>query len=247
MRVTIENQLEVDLGLLRLRYHDRVDAENTHLAGVWGMSQLPAGHLVVVGYEDSKCAEAATVLVEQLARAALHQEWSVLAVSGRDSQRRLRPSCLLGSRAVNHWCASVPDPEDPPFDARSHLGKLADLDPRLRVVALDSPMVEDLEDAMSRSAGMGLVLVDDVAGLAEALPAGGVKGGECRFDPTPIGLRRLSRQRGSAVVATVDWRLSDRWRWEREALTIVDLVAHQEFPSCRLNGPEDDVYIPNHS
>ena len=58
-----------------------------------------------------------------------------------------------------------------------------------------------------------------------------------------MGLRRLSRQKMCAVVTTVDWRLTQRWRWEREADAVVE-VGVDEDGQAVLGGPPDPVRLP---
>ncbi len=137
---------------------------------------------------------------------------------------------MVGRRAVTSLAS------DREVDASKMLGEMASAGGSLVVRGLDDLPVP----GTSRPpAVVDLWLVDDVAGVEEAT---GVDQA-LTLDVSPMGLRRLSRQRMCAVVATVDWRLTQRWRWEREADAVVE-VGVDEDGRAVLGDGHDPVRLP---
>lgn len=208
MNRTLAGQLAADVEAVVFYLSRRVDLRASGLESVLG--DLPTPSLTVVGYGDGVRPGQASIVVEELARTALRSGRSVELTSGREWAGVVRASAMVGRQAV----ASLPS--DREVDAGKMLGEMASAGGSLVVHGLD-----DLPDpGTSRPpAVVDLCLVDDVAGVEAATGADQTSA----IDVSPMGLRRLSRQKMCAVVATVDWRLAQRWRWEREADAVVEV------------------------
>lgn len=228
MNRTLAGQLAADVEAIEFYLSRRVDLRASGLESELG--DLPTPSLTVVGYGDGVRPGQVSIVVDELARTALRSGRSVELTSGREWAGVVRASAMVGRRAV----ASLPS--DHEVDARKMLGEMASAGGSLVVRGLD----ELPDPGTSRPpAVVDLWLVDDVAGVEEAT---GVDQA-LTLDVSPMGLRRLSRQKMCAVVATVDWRLTQRWRWEREADAVVEVGVDEDGRTVLGEG-HDPVRLP---
>lgn len=228
MRNHVQDLLESDVEALGFYASRSVDLRASDLHRALGNLTTPS--VTVIGYGDGVRPGQVSIVVEELARTALRSGRSVELTSGREWGGVVRASAMVGRQAV----ASLPS--DREVDAHKMLGEMASAGGSLVVRGLDDLPVP----GTSRPpAVVDLWLVDDVAGVEEAT---GVDQA-LTLDVSPMGLRRLSRQKMCAVVATVDWRLTQRWRWEREADAVVE-VGVDEDGRAVLGDGHDPVRLP---
>ena len=76
-------------------------------------------------------------------------------------------------------------------------------------------------------------LIDDVPGLSRLLSGSSVGARPETLDVSPAGLRQASRLAMCTIFVTVDWRLTERWRWVREADAVVDIETDSGLPVLR--------------
>lgn len=207
-----------------LRYYDSLGLELPAKFLEALSPRLTQPSLVVLGYGHGVLPWALTPLIHRLAQMGLRQGRSVSVVSGRDWTQELRAACLVGMRATRRLARERPTLDDPELDSRKYLGDLASPDLRLTVQG-----VEELSRGICQP-GPGPVdiwLIDDIAGV-ERLLSKTTTDPSVALDPSPLGLRHLSRQKMCSLVVTVDWRLTDRWRWAREADAVLDVVSDDD-------------------
>ena len=228
MNRTLAGQLAADVEAIEFYLSRRVDLRASGLESVLG--DLPTPSLTVVGYGDGVRPGQVSTVVDELARTALRSGRSVELTSGREWAGVARASAMVGRRAVTSLRG------DREVDASKMLGEMASAGGSLVVRGLDDLSASGVPHP---ARVVDLWLVDDVAGVEAATEADQTRA----LDVSPMGLRRLSRHKMCAVVATVDWRLAQRWRWEREADAVVK-VGIDEDGQALLAGPPDPVRLP---
>lgn len=219
MPLNLSDQLINDLG--ELRHYDSLGLDLPADLLIPLAPRLVQPSLVVLGYGRGVSPQRLTVMVQRLAQLGLRYGRRVRVVSGRDWTTQLRASCLVGERTSWRLATERPRPDDPELDARKYLGDLACIEGRFSVYGVDQLS----EGVTGRDRGVDLCLVDDVAGVEAIL---GKTDDLAGLDPSPQGMRQMSRLAMCTAVVTVDWRLTERWRWEREADAVVDVVADDE-------------------
>lgn len=211
-----------------LQYYDNLGLElPTGLLSAMGPRLLQPS-LTLLGYEDGIGTLASTRVVERLAREGLTQGLRVSVISGRDWSADLRAACLVGRPAARQIAGKRPRPDDPDLDARKYLGRVAEAGGRLSVLA-----VEELRRGDRPRTPVDLVLIDDVHGVDRLWGASDGGGDHNLPDASPQGLRHASRLMMCSIVVTVDWRLTERWRWTREADVVVDIELDEGLPVIR--------------
>ena len=211
-----------------LQHYDNLGLElPTGLLSAMGPRLLQPS-LTLLGYEDGIGTLASTRVVERLAHEGLTQGLRVSVISGRDWSADLRAACLVGRPAARQIASKRPRPDDPDLDAREYLGGLAEAGGRLSVLA-----VEELRRGDRPRTPVDLVLIDDVHGVDRLWGASDGGGDHNLPDASPQGLRHASRLMMCSIVVTVDWRLTERWRWTREADVVVDIELDEGLPVIR--------------
>ena len=211
-----------------LQHYDNLGLElPTGLLSAMGPRLLQPS-LTLLGYEDGIGTLASTRVVERLAHEGLTQGLRVSVISGRDWSADLRAACLVGRPAARQIASKRPRPDDPDLDAREYLGGLAEAGGRLSVLA-----VEELSRGDRPRTPVDLVLIDDVHGVDRLWGASDGGGDHNLPDASPQGLRHASRLMMCSIVVTVDWRLTERWRWTREADVVVDIELDEGLPVIR--------------
>lgn len=180
--------------------------------------------LIVLGYGHGVFPWALTTLVHRLAQVGLRQRRTVAVTSGRDWTQELRAACLVGMGATRRLARKRPALDDPELDSKKYLGDLASPDLRLTVRG-----VEELSRGICQpgSGPVDLWLMDDIASVERLLDNADTEL-PITLDASPLGLRQVSRQEMCSLVVTVDWRLTDRWRWAREADAVLDVVSDDD-------------------
>lgn len=110
----------------------------------------------------------------------------------------------------------------------------------MRVLDEDTPRMIPAGDARP----VDLWVVDDVAVVEAASRATRVTTESAQIDVPALGPRRLNPRKMCAVIPTVDWRLVERWRWGREADTVVE-VDVDEKGRAYLGGVADPIRLPS--
>lgn len=228
MNRTLAGQLAADVEAIEFYLSRRVDLRASGLESELG--DLPTPSLTVVGYGDGVRPGQVSIVVDELARTALRSGRSVKLTSGREWGGVVRASAMVGRRVATRL------PSAREVDAGKMLGEMASAGGSLVVRGFDDLPASGVPHP---ARVVDLWLVDDVAGVAAAT---GVDQA-LTLDVSPMGLRRLSRQKMCAVVTTVDWRLTQRWRWEREADAVVEVCVDEDGQAV-LGGPSDPVRLP---
>lgn len=184
--------------------------------------------LVVLGYGQGVDPWAATRVVHRLAHEGLRQGLKVTVTSSRDWTQELRAACLVGMSTARRLAGQRPRPDDPELDAKKYLGDLAESKARLKVLG-----VEDISNGERPQGPMDMWLIDDVPGLSRLLSGSSVGARLETLDASPAGLRQASRLAMCTIFVTVDWRLTERWRWVREADAVVDIETDSGLPVLR--------------
>lgn len=192
------------------------DSRRIDLSGSWPGILIPGlatPSLVTIGYGDGVNPVCLSSIAFTIARAGLVDGRAVAVTSGRDDSATVEADCLVGSVVRQRLARERPRSDDPDLDAKKYLGVLVEPGPSLVVHGVDSDVGEGVH-AVAAQEVVDLWVFDDVHGVASALA---LSKGSPTLDVSPTGLRQLSRQKMAAVVVTIDWRLTDRWRWLREA------------------------------
>lgn len=202
---------------------------------------LATPSLVAIGYGDGIDPECLSSIAFTIARAGLVDGRAVAVTSGRDDSATVEADCLVGSVVRQRLARERPRPDDPDLDAKKYLGVLVESGRSLVVHGVDSDVGEGMH-AVSSQEVVDLWIFDDVHGVASALAA---SKGTPTLDVSPTGLRRLSRRKMAAVVVTVDWRLTDQWRWLREADHVLNVQRDARGEVALFDGDDSVTVSPS--
>lgn len=155
------------------------------------------------------------MVLRNLARGALRDGRAVHYISGRDCSLETVAACLATDEGARSAIAREPLPcEAAEREANRHIVGDAAAG-HLKV----TDMTDDLTWASVCGPPADLMLWDDVSSIKAGLRAKDVP-----VDCTPVGLRRLSRERRSVLIATVDITQEDLGPWERECDQMLQLT-----------------------
>ena len=209
----LQQQLRDDI--TAMQYYNSIQID---LAGMWlhpVVTRFDLPSLTVIG-SDGAPSGSITSLLYDVARTAMRASRSVVVTSGRDWSARARAECMIGERRSEALARRRPRPDGSESEPEDLVGAVTS--GRLTVHSIS----EDVNAGLAEALGGGTVdlwLFDDVASIAASFDGGMDRA----VDVSPVGLRRLSRQRMCAVVVSVDWRTAEAWRWKREADVVLQV------------------------
>ena len=200
------------------RHQDAVNLSKSLVGHL--VEELPRPSLMLITVDEHVNKAVASMVLRNLARGALRDGRAVHYISGRDCSLETFAACLATDEGARSAIAREPLPCEPAErEANRHIVGDAAAG-HLEVTDMTDDLADDLTWASVCGPPADLMLWDDVSSIKAGLRAKDVP-----VDCTPVGLRRLSRERRSVLIATVDITQEDLGPWERECDQMLQLTA----------------------